>query len=135
MKVYNPKNENKMSEEEKVAETPAAAPEAAPAAAPAPAAASTAAPTAGGQEKAPGAMMALVFGIIAWCTCWGPIGVVFGFLALGKSKSAKKAYNASPEQYKSPKVFTIIGTIGGWFGIVVGLIYTIVIVMAIIAEA
>ncbi|MFT7612266.1 MAG: hypothetical protein ACI9J3_001220 [Parvicellaceae bacterium] len=101
-----------MSEEEKVA----AAPEVAPAATTV-------------KEKAPGAMMALVFGIIAWVTCWGPIGIIFGFLALGKAGKAKKAFAANPEKYNSPKVFTIIGKIGGWLGIVFGIIDTIWLVM------
>jgi hypothetical protein len=87
------------------------------------------------KEKAPGAVMALVFGIIAWCTCWGPIGVVFGFLTFGKAKKAKAAHASNPDQYKSPKVFVIIGKIGAWIGIVVGLIYSIIWGLALVAGA
>ena len=78
------------------------------------------------KEKAPGATMALVFGIIAWVTCWGPIGVIFGFMTFGKAKKAKAAHAANPDQYSDPKVFNIIGKIGAWFGVVVGLIYTVI---------
>jgi len=108
---------------------PAPAP-AAPQAAPSPG--FTAAPIK--KEVIPGAIGAMVFGIVGAATglMYG-IGIIFSIIALVKMKKIKATYNSDLVKYSANKGFIMAGTICAWIGlglaalIILGIIFAILV--------
>jgi hypothetical protein len=80
----------------------------------------------------PGAVAALIFGIIAVSTWWIPFaglitGLVFGIIGMSKSGKVKKLFDASPDQYSKGSVsMAKVGKILGIIGIILSIIWFII---------
>jgi hypothetical protein len=134
---------------------PAPAPEAAPAPAPEPVAAAAAsvqaAPVAPTQPQAvpaqpmasapakkeviPGAIGAMVFGIVGAATgmMYG-IGIIFSIISLVKLKKIKATYNSDLAKYSANKGFIMAGTICAWVGIGLAGLMILIVIFAILAN-
>ncbi len=86
----------------------------------------------------PGAIMALVFGIISLVLCWyfwfpfvglvlNIVCLVFGILAMGKGKKAMAEFNASPALYKPSSLgLAKVGKILGLVGLILNILFLII---------
>ena len=89
----------------------------------------------------PGAIIALVFGIISLVLCWyffipfaglvlNAACLVFGILAMSKGKKAMAAFEAAPGQYKQGSFnLAKIGKILGLVGLIVNIIFLILAIL------
>lgn len=84
------------------------------------------------RQVLPNATTSLVLGIfsILTCICYGVIGLPLGIVAFVLGNKAMKAFNESPENYKSSGNASA-GKILGIVGIVLNLAFILVIVWAI----
>jgi magnesium-transporting ATPase (P-type) len=89
----------------------------------------------------PGAVIALVFGIISLVLCWyffipfaglvlNIVCLVFAIMAMGKGKKAMAAFEAAPGQYKQGS-FSLakIGKILGLVGLILNIIFLILAIL------
>jgi hypothetical protein len=104
--------------------------------------------TPGMQIMMPGAIMWMVFGIIAAVFCfygWAPffgwvfsvISIVFGVLAFTKAKKMQASFDAEPDKYKkASKVFIKVASITGLVGLIWGAVdFLISIIVTIVYAA
>lgn len=86
----------------------------------------------------PEAKKSLVLGLVA-LLCSGffigaPFGIVFGIKGMKNSKLAMSKINENPSLYKKEKVKAIIGKFTGLGGLILGIIYSIAIIVMIIGS-
>lgn len=98
-------------------------------------------PQAQPQAPVPGAVGALIFGIISLVLCWyfwipwvGLVltiaTLVFGILAMSKGGKAVKEFNANPGQYKQGSLsLAKIGKILGIIGLILSIIFVILAIL------
>jgi hypothetical protein len=89
----------------------------------------------------PGAIIALIFGIVSLVVCWyffipyagillNIACLVFAILAMGKGKKAMAAFEAAPGQYKTGSFnLAKIGKILGLVGVILNAIFIVVAIL------
>jgi hypothetical protein len=85
----------------------------------------------------PEAKKSLVMGIVglvcAVIYIGAPLAVVFGIIAMKKSKIAFAKVDQDPQKYKKEKVKSMIGKFTGLGAVILGAIITVALIMAIVA--